>query len=184
MHGHARGAAAHSPAMRAIVVYESMFGNTQRVAEAIADGLRSNFEVELREVGSAERHVDGVDLLIVGGPIHAWQMTRPATRKGAREQAGGLPTVSKGIGIREFLSGLHDANKAKPQLAATFDTAVRTRWLPTGSAAKPAAKQLAHHGYRLIAEPEHFYVEDEHGPVVEGELERARAWGAQLAKAA
>jgi flavorubredoxin len=167
-----------------MVVYESMYGNTQRVAEAIGDGLRSNFEVEVREVSNAARHVDGVDLLIVGGPIHAWSMTRPSTRKDVREHVGDAAIVSSGIGIREFLDRLHEANRAQPQLAATFDTAIRTRWFPTGSAAKPAAKQLAHHGYRLIAEPQHFYVEDQRGPLVEGELERARAWGAQLAKAA
>jgi hypothetical protein len=163
--------------MRAMVVYESLFGNTQQVAEAIGEGLRSSFEVEIREVGSAERHIDRIDLLVVGGPIHAWRMTRVST--------GNSAVVANGIGIRDFLTELHDAdaNRDPPPAAAAFDTAQRSRWFPTGSAAKPAARQLAQHGYRLIAEPQHFWVEEERGPLVEGELERARAWGTQLAKA-
>lgn len=167
--------------MRALVIYESMFGNTQRVAEAIAEGLRPNFEVALREVGHAEPELDGVDLLIVGGPIHAWSMTRESTRKGAHDQAEGTPIVSTGPGIREFLAELHDATPEHPVAAAAFDTAIRTRWFPVGSAAKPAAKQLSKHGYRLVAKPEHFYVSDTRGPLIDGELERAQAWASELA---
>ncbi|MFV8751186.1 flavodoxin family protein [Nannocystaceae bacterium ST9] len=168
--------------MRALVVYESMFGNTQHVAEAIAEGLRERFEVELREVGHAsEADLEGLDLLVVGGPIHAWSMTREGTRKGAHDQAEGAAIVSTGIGIREFLAQLHDANPDAPPAAATFDTAIRTRWFPVGSAAKPAARQLGKHGYSLIAKPEHFHVADTRGPLIEGELERARAWASELA---
>jgi hypothetical protein len=164
------------PAMRAMVVYESMFGNTFRVAEAIADGLRPSFEVEIREVGSAVRHDVGLDLLVVGGPIHGWRMARGWSFGCGR-------AYTNGIGIREFLTELHEPNRDPPPLAAAFDTLLRTRWFPTGSAARPAASQLVHHGYRLIAEPQHFYVEDARGPLVAGELERAFAWGTQLARA-
>jgi hypothetical protein len=167
-----------------MVVYESMYGNTRQVAEAIGEGLRSSFDVEVREVGDAGLQVDGIDLLIVGGPIHAWGMTRESTREGVREKTDPSELVSTGIGIREFVSGLQQANRSEPPRAATFDTALRTRWFPTGSAAKPAAKRLTKHGYRLIAEPRHFYVEEEHGPLIEGELDRAREWGAELARVA
>jgi hypothetical protein len=167
--------------MRALVVYESMYGNTQRVAEAIARGLHPHFDVTLREVGHAEPELDDVDLLIVGGPIHAWSMSRESTRKSAHEQAEGTPSPSTGIGIREFLAEIHDANPEHPVAAAAFDTAIRTRWFPVGSAAKPAAKQLSKHGYRLVAKPEHFYVSDSQGPLLDGELERAQAWARELA---
>lgn len=169
--------------MRALVVYESMFGNTQRVAEAIGEGLRERYEVEVREVGQldvAGPELEGVDLLVVGGPIHAWSMTRANTREGARQEAEGVAIVSTGHGIREFLRELHDANPDQHAVAATFDTAIQTRWFPVGSAAKPAAKQLSKHGYPLVAKPEHFYVTDKQGPLVEGELERARAWASLL----
>lgn len=169
--------------MRALVVYESMFGNTQQIAEAIAAGLREQAEVELVEVGHADPSVEGFDLVVVGGPIHAWSMTRASSREGAQQQAGDTPLVSQGVGVREFLAALHDAHPEHPAAAATFDTAIRTRWFPVGSAAKPAAKQLTAHGYRLVAKPQHFYVTDTRGPLVEGELERARSWAAGLARA-
>ena len=110
-------------AMRAMVVYESVFGNTRQVAEAIGDGLRSSFdEVEIREVGSAERHIDRIDLLVVGGPIHAWRMTREFTRKAAREQASGSAVLSNGIGIRDTgTESRHDESPVNSRCrAATY----------------------------------------------------------------
>ncbi len=173
--------------MRAVVVYESIFGNTQAVAEAVAEGLRGRFEVGVSEVGHASTQLVGVDLLVVGGPIHAWSMTREATREGAREQAEAAQVEprSQGIGVREYLHELPDlpAERAGEVAAATFDTAIRTRWMPTGSAAKPAARRLEAHGYRLLVKPEHFYVTDTDGPLEDGELDRAKAWGVALADA-
>src|SRR5436305_12891724 len=92
--------------MRALVVYESMFGNTRRVAEAIADGLAGHAQAEAREVSEvpATAHPE-IDLLVIGGPTHAWSMSRPRTRDGARQQGLGQP-VSPGIGIREWLRQL------------------------------------------------------------------------------
>lgn len=65
-------------------------------------------------------------------------------------------------------------------MAAAFDTALKTRWFPVGSAARGEAKALSKAGYKVIAGPEHFYVEDSQGPMVEGELLRAQVWGAKL----
>jgi hypothetical protein len=182
--------------MRALVVYESMHGNTERIAEAIAQGIRSAVtdderDIEIREVGTLAGKIDDVDLLdldqldllVVGGPIHNWGMTRESTRKEVRKRAGNKTIVSTGIGIREFLADVHDADPGQRPAAATFDTAIRKRWFPSGSAAKPAARRLARRGYRLVAKPEHFYVEGRNGPLVAGELERARAWGAALVSA-
>lgn len=169
--------------MKALVVYESIFGNTRDVAQAIAAGLElSELEVELREVGQAPQPHDDVDLLVVGGPIHAWSMTRAATRQGAREEAreAHLEPVSAGRGVREWLAEL--APTHRPALAAAFDTAVQTTWFPTGSAARGEEKALRHAGYRIVAGPEHFYVKESHGPLVDGELERARSWGTKLAE--
>ncbi|MFZ5446035.1 MAG: flavodoxin family protein [Myxococcota bacterium] len=168
--------------MKALVVYESIFGNTRDIAEAIAEGLElSELEVELAEVGHAPKP-DDVDLLVVGGPIHAWSMTRPATRQGARQEAAAahIEPVSSGRGVREWLSELSASHR--PAIAAAFDTAVQTRWFPTGSAARGEEKALRHAGYRIVAGPEHFYVKDSHGPLVDGERERARAWAVKLAE--
>ena len=170
--------------MRALVVYESIFGNTRDVATSIAAGLRTrgDFVVDLVEVGEAPASGEGYDLLVVGGPIHAWGMTRPGTRSGAREQAKSAQKepVSTGIGVREWLRMLAPTLEEHP--AAAFDTAMKTRWFPVGSAAKGEAKALARSGYQLIVAPEHFRVEGTEGPMVPGELERAQAWGAMLAE--
>lgn len=163
------------------VVYESIFGNTRDVALAIGAGLHHlmKVEVEVTEVGAADPKAP-CDLLVVGGPVHAWSMTRGLTRKGAREQAAkaGREVVSHGIGIREFLEQLPETATS---VAAAFDTAGRSKWFPVGSAAKPAARVLDALGYRIVVAPEHFYVTDTAGPMFDGELARAEAWGVELA---
>ena len=64
---------------------------------------------------------------------------------------------------------------------ATFDTKVKSmRHLP-GSAAKSAAKAARRHGYESVSKAESFYVDDVNGPLLDGEVDRARAWGRQLA---
>jgi hypothetical protein len=188
--------------MRAVVIFESIFGNTKAVAEAIADGLRGRFELSVAEVGAAPNLIGlrrdlgltgprralgslvGIDLLVVGGPIHAWSLTRKTTRKAAREQAAAaqVEPPSTGIGLREFLHDLPSAPETGIA-AAAFDTAIRTSWFPSGSAANPAARRLEAHGYTLLVKPEHFYVSGTEGPLEPGELERARAWGTGLADA-
>ncbi len=167
--------------MHALVVYESMFGNTRDVARSVADGLQErSLVVELAEVADAPTSADGFDLVVVGGPIHAWSMTRPNTRDDARAEAARehRETVSQGDGIREWLKRLPDVTT--PVRCATFDTQTKTKWFPTGSAAKPAAKMLRAHGLEPIAEPEHFLVHGKSGPMIDGELERARAWASSL----
>lgn len=169
--------------MRALVVYESIFGNTKDVASLVAEGLRSCPSVEevvLAEVAEAPATAEGFELVVVGGPIHAWSMTRAGTREGAREEAQRehLETVSQGDGIREWLERLPDVSQ--PIRCATFDTQTKIKWFPTGSAAKPAAKKLRAHGFELIADPEHFLVEGKYGPMIEGEADRARDWAAGL----
>jgi hypothetical protein len=166
--------------MRAVVVFESIFGNTQSVAEAIGDGLRGRAAVVVNEVSKAPTALVGIDLLVMGGPIHAWSMSRELTRKIARSSSQDPP--SAGIGLREYLKQLPDVHGSVT--AATFDTALRAGcWVPTGSAAKPAARQLEARGFHLLVKPEHFYVAATEGPLEPGELERARAWGVGLADA-
>ena len=164
----------------ALVVYESMFGNTQTIAGAVADGLSVRMTVDLVEVGAAPSAVAAdVDLLVVGGPTHAFGMTRPNTRQDAAKQAG-RPVVSQGVGIREWIEGLDTESAWVP--VATFDTRVRRPRLP-GSAAHRAAKRLRALGARLAMPPESFWVNGTPGPILDGEEERARQWGLRLAAA-
>ncbi|RPF21366.1 flavodoxin family protein [Myceligenerans xiligouense] len=161
--------------MRALVVYESMFGNTQALAKAIGEGIQASVPTEVVEVGVAPATVPrDVTLLVVGGPTHAFGMSWPSTRHAAAGQAPTL--VSRERGIREWLGALPGSVTAAD--AATFDTRATPR--PPGSAARAAARRLDRLGYRIVMAAASFEVVDSTGPLVEGELERAGEWGRSL----
>ncbi len=168
--------------MTALVVYESMFGSTRAVAEAIAEGLAPVGPVRVVEVGVLASTPAGrtitteVDLLVVGAPTHAFGLSRPNTRQDAASDATD-GTISFEVGLREYLDAV------KMPLGgvrfAAFDTKVIKPKLP-GSAAKAADKQLRQKGARAIAEPRNFWVQGRNEGLVLGELEAARAWGEGL----
>ena len=159
---------------RALVVFESMFGNSEVVARAIAEGLSD--KVPVRVVRAAPDLVveDDVELLVVGGPTHAFGMTRPATRESAGQQ-GASSALAKGIGVREWLDGLGSTTCR----VATFDTRVHKKGLP-GSAARGAEKRLGRAGARVLAPATSFWVTSTQGPLLPGEEDRARQWGNEL----
>ena len=168
--------------MKALVVFESMFGNTEKVAGAVAHGLQlEGVDTGLVEVGSAPARLAGdLDLLVVGGPTHAFSMSRASTRADAVRQ--GAPQERAVAGLREWLESVALEADHTPELA-TFDTRVtKVRWLP--QAAGPAAARAGRHrGLRTVAKPIGFLVEDTQGPLLDPELERAAEWGRQLAVA-
>lgn len=162
---------------RALVVFESMFGNTQKIAEAVKQGLSSYVPTDILEVETAPHALGkGIELLVVGGPTHAFGMSRPGTREDATRQAGGH-IVSGGIGMREWLTTLE--RTPGTVTAAAFDTRIAKPRVP-GSAARAAEKRLRKLGFRVTVASESFYVTGTAGPLVEGEEERARAWGEKL----
>jgi len=165
--------------MKALVMYESMFGNSERVARAVAAGLEEHGEVVVRDVSSspAGEIPDDVDLLVAGGPTHAFSMSRPNTREDAIRQGAGQGIAS--LGLREWLDGL--PSDLRQLACATFDTRVsRARHLP-GSAARSAGRALRRRHGRLVLGPESFYVDDVAGPLGSDELTRAREWGGTVA---
>jgi flavodoxin len=170
---------AKEPTVKAVVVYESLFGNTHEVAEAVAEGLRDAAEVDVTAVKDwSPELVQGADLLVVGGPTHAHGMASTYTRKGALDGATkkGTPMPDvEGPALREWFDAL---GKTEGR-AAAFDTRLPPPKLVTGSAAKGIAKRLRRHGYDVIGE-ESFVVEHSEGPPSEGELDRAREWGRTL----
>lgn len=165
--------------MRSMVILESMFGNTRLVAEAIADGIGTSILVDLVRVDEAPPEIQSdVVLLVVGGPTHAFGMSRPRTREDAMTQKGDGPR-SAGNGMREWLASI---TGGKRPVAAAFDTRIDKPRVP-GSAARAAEKRLRKLGFPLATRAESFYVSGTSGPLVEGELERARRWGETLGEA-
>jgi hypothetical protein len=165
--------------MRALVVYESMFGNTERVAGAVAHGLQlEEVDTGLVEVGTAPDALSPeLDLLVVGGPTHAFSMSRSSTRADAVKQ--GAPAERTTTGIREWLESVRMGPDRLP-LVAAFDTRVtKVRWIP--QAAGPSATRMARRrGLRPLVKPAGFLVDDTRGPLLEHELEHAVAWGRRL----
>ena len=161
--------------MNTLVVYESMWGNTRAVAEAVAERLGE--EVTLVDVADApERLPADLDLLVVGGPTHAFSMSRASTRRDAVGKGADSRDVERGI--REWLGTVV---AAEPVDVATFDTRVGSvKHLP-GSAAKAAGRDVRRHHLGQLVATASFFVDDMDGPLSDGELDRARAWGASLA---
>jgi hypothetical protein len=171
--------------MRALIVVESMYGNTRTVAAAVAEGLGAHMAVDVVEVAEAPGAIPGdVSLLVVGGPTHAHGMSNPDSRRSAAKRAADA-LVPFRTGIREWLEQLAPAPAGIP--AAAFDTRIKGPALLWGSAAQGAAKELRRLGFQAAADPASFLVKGPMGPVVDvlvpGEIERARAWGERLGAA-
>lgn len=163
--------------MHAMVVYETVWGNTEELAREIAAGIGAD-TVDVVDAASAPPAIENdVDLLVVGGPTHAFSMSTASTRESARQQGA---TRIPASGIREWIERL--STPTSPVPVATFDTRVVSPRLP-GSAAKKAMRKLVALGFRPAVKPETFGVHGYSGPVADGELERARQWGRTIAAA-
>ncbi len=167
--------------MSALVVYESMYGNTAALAEAIAAALSARgLEASAHPVTGIEpERTAGIELLVVGGPTHAHGMSRASTRKSVvGDEANTYPEPTLEPGLREWLDALPHGD-GRP--AAAFDTRIDKPVLFTGSAARGIGRRLERRGYRLAERPQSFFVsmKDE---LVAGELERAATWATALAE--
>jgi hypothetical protein len=178
--------------MRVQIVYESLYGNTRLVAEAIGEGFLGSWpdaHVSALEVGEVLPYeARGADLLVVGGPTHILTMTTRRTREMglrsahdevmANSVSGGDPDSATAPGVREWLKALPVAPAGNQ--AAAFDT--RLGSLLAGGAARSIYRRLRDSGYQMVAEPKGFIVVDGRGPLRPGEESRARMWGVHLAR--
>ncbi len=168
--------------MSALVIYESMFGNTRLVAEAIARGIDGSGGCAARTPDAVSAtELAGAELFVVGTPTHAWRMARRQTRRNAMRQAARraqeLEPGAMEPGVREWLDQL------APQpgkFAAAFDTRMNLSKLVTGSASRSINRALRSRGFRIIDEPQSFTVIGGEGPVTAGDLTRAYEWGQTL----
>ena len=140
--------------MKALIVYDSVYGNTEKIARAIAEAITPSNEVKVLRAGEANpSELASIDLLIVGSPTH-----------------GGRPTPA----VQNLLN---KAPKLQGIKVAAFDTRIPTKLVRVfGYAAGRIANNLKKKGSTLIASPEGFFVTGGQGPLKEGELERAAAW--------
>jgi hypothetical protein len=165
--------------MKALVVYESMYGNTAAIGEGIAASLRAHaVEASAGPISMIEpSETEGVDLLVVGGPTHAHGMSHAATRKaGATDEKNTYQQPTVEPGLREWMDRLPPG---EGRLAAAFDTRFDKPVFVTGSAAKGIARRLRKRGYGLVAEPESFFVTTQN-VLQDGEAEHATSWAAML----
>ncbi len=155
--------------MKAFIIYDSTYGNTEKIAQAIGQGLTGEIKVvRFTEINPSE--LKSCDLLIVGSPVH-----------------GGRATPELDAFIKQI-----PANSLDGISVAAFDTRFEAEDQGVGLrllmnviryAAERIAKALVKKGGILVAGPEGFIVEDKEGPLREGELERATKWATQLSLA-
>ena len=168
--------------MKVLIVYESMFGNTAALAEAVTSGLTdAGAVVALSEVTSVPAEgLLGCDLLVLAAPTHALTLSRPASR--AEAVSKGADSLHATTGLREWLPNLDvtlPVNAPRPSIAV-FDTRMgKGRHWP-GSAARSVERIMKKSGFAIVGRAS-FYVDAVAGPLAAGEQERARDWGRALA---
>ena len=159
--------------MHAIVVYESHWGCTMAVAHAIAEGIGEEARALTTDEATPEV-VAGADLIVAGAPVIAFALPRTgATAQLAGDTKAPRPADVSHPLLRTWLEGI-PAGRGR---FAAFET--RIWWSPRG-ATGTIESRLSKAGYRRIAKAERFVVAGAYGPLREGELERAREWGATL----
>ncbi len=162
---------------KAVVVYESLWGNTAAIARAIAEGLGP----EARALSTAEASATAIadaHLIVAGAPVLGFTLSTDKVRKGIRANPGRAPAPPdlSHPSMRSWLEELPEGHGR----SASFETRVRG---PFGHTTSGIARGLERAGYPPVAKPQSFIVTGKYGPLADGELERARRWGAELAKA-
>ena len=152
--------------MKTLIVYDSVFGNTRKVAQAMQEALGAGARMEKAD-GVTAGDLTGLDLLIVGSPTRAFTATGAA--KGFLNKIP--PKALKGVKVAAF-----DTRMYLPDVDNRFLTFMVGIF---GYAAEPMAKKLVRKGGVQVLAPGGFYVKDSEGPMKDGEIDRAVAWAKQ-----
>jgi len=158
--------------MKVLIVYDSIYGNTEKIAQAIGDTLKVQADVQVLRTGEVKpEHLEGVSLLVAGTPTHGAMVSQATT--------AWLKTLARnslrGVKVAAFDTRM-PVDSIRPAIARFFVKRF-------GYAAPRLAGSLTKLGGALAVPAEGFNVKDTEGPLAEGELERAKAWGARLAQA-
>jgi hypothetical protein len=161
--------------MQAVVVYESLWGNTARIAQAIAEGMGPDARALATDEATPEI-VAAADLVVAGAPVIAFQLPTEGARERLRDDPGNAPVAPdlSHPSMRAWLEALPRGQTP----AAAFET--RIWWSPRGSTGT-IERGLRHAGYRVVSKARKFVVNGAYGPLRDGELDRARRWGEELA---
>jgi hypothetical protein len=163
--------------MKAVVVYESHWGNTAAIAHAIASGLGPDTPVLATDEADDSVLAD-VDLIVAGAPVIAFRLATDSMRERIGEDSQDAPSKPDLThpSMRDWLEHLPTGKGH----AAAFET--RIHWSP-GGATGAIERGLQTAGYRRVARGRRFFVTGSYGPLRDGEIEAARAWGSELAQA-
>jgi hypothetical protein len=166
--------------LKAIVVFESLWGNTAAVARAIAEGLGP--ETRALSTGEATAAaISGADLVVAGAPVLGFKLPTEEMRQSVRSNPGfGAPAPDlSNPSMRSWLDGLPAPTGASLTHCAAFETGLR--WSPGGSTAS-IIQGMERAGFTSLGKGKRFVVKGKYGPLREGELESARRWGVELGK--
>ena len=141
--------------MKALVIYDSNFGNTKRIAETIAEKLGEGVRV-LQVSDFSKKEIEGNELLVVGSPVNGWRPTEK---------------------INKFLEGFSNG-QLEGIKAAAFDTKFKNPI--AGNASKRISKSLKEAGAEIVTKPQSFFVKGSKGPLTDGEMEKAAKWAASI----
>jgi len=158
--------------MKVLIVYDSVFGNTEKIAQVIGNAMGSQAEINILRVGNVKpEHLTGLDVLIVGSPTRGFKPTKAITNFLKRIPKNGLKGVKVAAFDTRFTMSTIEESRVLPFFVRLF-----------GYAAKPISDRLKKKGGELIIPPEGFFVEGVEGPLKEGEIERAASWAKEIVK--
>ena len=156
--------------MKSLVIYDSLYGNTEKIAQVIGEALGIKGEVAIKRVGDVVMEdLAGLDLLILGSPTQQFRATATMKDFLKRIPASGLKGVKVAAFDTRLTQGNIDGTPVLPYFVKIF-----------GYAAEPMANGLKKKGGTLVVPPEGFYVEGTEGPLQAGELKRAADWVKKL----